>query len=326
MEELCVAVTFLRNGGTSLITCLQGTKAYLSYKLLVGKTEMLGPHDHMDDLESFFYVLCHLVLTLTGATQRIPNLPVAMQKWDNEDLTIGADGKFSFLEDPSYSIERYGTWFKPHEESVDKMLEAFAKLFLTRVKAVRAATRRSERSKTDYAAKSWTIKERLDLAKTHYAAFIDTLEICLNDIKCRAGSGDVSLHPKDDVSPSRRVARGGLTTIDRDSGAGMKNETHELVNEATSHEEGHVDYELDDGDENKDEDEDEDGEEAERFEPWEDFEEDVFGSLPAVNMSQSSASLHPDMARISLGVRGEKRTSDEGDDAEDDTRRRKKAK
>lgn len=84
-----------------------------------------------------------------------------------------------------------------------------------------------------------------------------------------------------------------------------------------------MDDDLDSGDEV--EGEDENGE-AERFEPWEDFEEDIFGPRPAMNASQGSTSLHPDMARISLGIRGEKRTLDEGDNAEDDTRRRKKTK
>jgi len=41
----------------------QGTRMYQSYKLLIGSTEDspdLRPHDYLDDLESFFYVLCHV--------------------------------------------------------------------------------------------------------------------------------------------------------------------------------------------------------------------------------------------------------------------------
>src|SRR5882762_3193746 len=41
----------------------QGTRMYQSYKLLVGSKRdwpHLRPHDYLDDLESFFYVLCHV--------------------------------------------------------------------------------------------------------------------------------------------------------------------------------------------------------------------------------------------------------------------------
>ncbi|KAJ7509679.1 hypothetical protein B0H11DRAFT_1702666 [Mycena galericulata] len=68
-----------------------GTRAYQSFKVLIDEYQKLGHHDHMDDLESIYYVLFHVCYghDLTGAP--LPVLPAEILDWFTtmSPLTLG---------------------------------------------------------------------------------------------------------------------------------------------------------------------------------------------------------------------------------------------
>src|SRR5882762_10905431 len=75
----------------------QGTHMYQSYKLLSGPHANVRPHDFMDDLESFFYVLCHVTFLYDGGRPMKPTSShPALHDW-NSRRRDAANAKHSFL-------------------------------------------------------------------------------------------------------------------------------------------------------------------------------------------------------------------------------------
>jgi len=54
-------------------------------------------HDHLDDLESFFYVLCWICFGFSGPRKKFDPLPKTLQKWESTDPESAADAKQSML-------------------------------------------------------------------------------------------------------------------------------------------------------------------------------------------------------------------------------------
>ncbi|TFK23554.1 hypothetical protein FA15DRAFT_705339 [Coprinopsis marcescibilis] len=54
-------------------------------------------HDHLDDFESFFYVLCSLLFFYVGPRQSNKPKNQLLGKWGNADATIALDSKSSFI-------------------------------------------------------------------------------------------------------------------------------------------------------------------------------------------------------------------------------------
>ena len=54
-------------------------------------------HDHLDDLESFFYVLCWICFGFSGPGKKLDPLPKTLQKWESTDPESAADAKQSML-------------------------------------------------------------------------------------------------------------------------------------------------------------------------------------------------------------------------------------
>ncbi|KAF8480545.1 hypothetical protein JB92DRAFT_3041434 [Gautieria morchelliformis] len=58
---------------------LYGTRRYMSCNVLEGK----APHIYRDDLESFYYVLCWILMTYTGPQKVRAKLPVEVEWWSD---------------------------------------------------------------------------------------------------------------------------------------------------------------------------------------------------------------------------------------------------
>ena len=69
---------------------------YQSYKMLSGPHKNVRPHDFMDDLESFFYVLCHVTFLYDGGRPMKPTSShPELKKWNStRELAAGQKGFF----------------------------------------------------------------------------------------------------------------------------------------------------------------------------------------------------------------------------------------
>ncbi len=78
---------------------LQGTRAFQSINIL-GRYELLyvsTPHSYMDDLESFFYVLCWICCGYDGPGKRSADFGSIFAKWEDRRPQEGAFHKIVFL-------------------------------------------------------------------------------------------------------------------------------------------------------------------------------------------------------------------------------------
>ena len=76
---------------------------YQSYKILGGPLLNVRPHDFMDDLESFFYVLCHVTFLYDGGNgMRSPSNHPELRKWTVSPESA-ADSKYAFMIFPGLS-------------------------------------------------------------------------------------------------------------------------------------------------------------------------------------------------------------------------------
>lgn len=84
---------------------LQGTRRYQSCAVLRSyhskPKDPITPHDYMDDLESFFYMLCELMFTRVSFNKEVdPVVKVILQRWDAKDERTAIDSKATFLSHP----------------------------------------------------------------------------------------------------------------------------------------------------------------------------------------------------------------------------------
>ncbi|KAJ3504711.1 hypothetical protein NLJ89_g7794 [Agrocybe chaxingu] len=79
-----------------------GTRAFQSANVLYsyGTGTFSRPHSHLDDLESFFHVLCWICFKYVRPGQKLPNIPQILSFWDHEDHRIAYMAKKTFFSDP----------------------------------------------------------------------------------------------------------------------------------------------------------------------------------------------------------------------------------
>lgn len=155
----------------------------MSFKLLSGEADNIGPHDHMDDLESFFYVLCHLLCSLVEPTSKIPNLPSHMENWELQDAVSCANNKLQYVRYPLKILKELGLWFAPYSRCLISSLRRLSDLFIPHIDTVIRASELLPEDGTSCPFRDWTIEKRLEEAQNHYTAFIDALETCMEAIK-----------------------------------------------------------------------------------------------------------------------------------------------
>lgn len=79
---------------------LQGTRAFQSMNVLESYspfTNKCKRRDYMDDLESFFYVLCWICCRYSGPGQKLKIPPAAIMRWDVDNPKDAADAKIDAL-------------------------------------------------------------------------------------------------------------------------------------------------------------------------------------------------------------------------------------
>ncbi|KAF8971790.1 hypothetical protein BDZ97DRAFT_1785143 [Flammula alnicola] len=82
-----------------------GTRAFQSVNVLESyRRRDAVSHDYLDDLESFFYVLCWVCFGYAGPNKKVEPLPEVLESWEKEEPQTAAMGKQTFF-------------FRPLEES-----------------------------------------------------------------------------------------------------------------------------------------------------------------------------------------------------------------
>ncbi|KAF5331412.1 hypothetical protein D9611_011849 [Ephemerocybe angulata] len=105
-----------------------GTRFYQSIILLKGLGEQYKPvHDHLDDLESFYYVLLELIFGRSdpGKTWVIDWME---EQWDNDDDELSATAKEYFLSEPFDARDVPSFWSEECKEMLRSMHEFIGKL------------------------------------------------------------------------------------------------------------------------------------------------------------------------------------------------------
>ena len=80
----------------------QGTRAFQSISVLSSVNKAAGQalsHDHLDDLESFFYVFCWITLGYDGPNKPIIDnrRPAILKQWDQDNAVTAANSKTAML-------------------------------------------------------------------------------------------------------------------------------------------------------------------------------------------------------------------------------------
>ncbi len=88
---------------------MQGTREFASINLLEfherGRQEYT--RDYLDDLESFFYLLCRICSTFTGPGTQVERTPDFVSEWAQADARLAALAKFNTLLCADYEATAY---------------------------------------------------------------------------------------------------------------------------------------------------------------------------------------------------------------------------
>lgn len=78
---------------------MKGTRLYQSISVLNSYNSALPQlaHDYLDDLESFFFVLVHLMFVWIGIEMQVQTVPEFITLWDHQNPTISLNSKESFV-------------------------------------------------------------------------------------------------------------------------------------------------------------------------------------------------------------------------------------
>ncbi|TFK48918.1 hypothetical protein OE88DRAFT_1663188 [Heliocybe sulcata] len=105
-----------------------GTRAFQSLKVLHG----LGTHDHLDELESCFYVFSWVLFTFQGPGAPVAKLPDFLESWESGDPKIASAGKRSFLIERSLRLKLSG-WPASARLLFSGLQSLFAQIAIPRV-------------------------------------------------------------------------------------------------------------------------------------------------------------------------------------------------
>ncbi|RXW20939.1 hypothetical protein EST38_g4920 [Candolleomyces aberdarensis] len=95
--DLDMAIHYLTDGSKQPANCRIGTRLYQSIAVLSsGKVRCPLPHDHLDDLESFFYIFVHILFVCDAQGVSYP-LPEMLSEWNKQNAGVAAGLKEALL-------------------------------------------------------------------------------------------------------------------------------------------------------------------------------------------------------------------------------------
>ncbi|KAJ2919897.1 hypothetical protein MD484_g612, partial [Candolleomyces efflorescens] len=120
-----------------------GTRLFQSIMALHSFEKVVNPiHDYLDDIESFFYVLCYLMLSFNGDGEHTKaELSSEMRNWDNDDPTLAANRKWMFISWPllaedcvlHYWQEPCVSLLKDFKKFVENIVQTKIQIFATEI-------------------------------------------------------------------------------------------------------------------------------------------------------------------------------------------------
>ncbi|KAF6741597.1 hypothetical protein DFP72DRAFT_256111 [Ephemerocybe angulata] len=173
-----------------------GTRQYQSFAVLESSTGVQPPppQDHLDDIESFFYVTCHIVVLFDRPGVPKEDIPKFLTKWGLAKEADAGVWKFLFVNKPLETslISKY--WGKPIVELVQSFKKFIADI---------------HREKDQYSADARTsaklvkrLKKNLwNKAAEHYAEVDGFFQTCLDALELEEINGPASETP-DSSAPS----------------------------------------------------------------------------------------------------------------------------
>ena len=147
---------------------MQGTREFASIKLL--EFQEPGRHeytrDYLDDLESFFYLLCKICSSFTSPGSQVERMPDFVSQWDQVDARLAALAKFNTLLCADYEVTPY---FGPIVQTLlDKLHQFIASA------AGRKRTMRLKRERRKEPPPSWVdLRPAADRDYARVLGFID---------------------------------------------------------------------------------------------------------------------------------------------------------
>ncbi|KAK7044798.1 hypothetical protein R3P38DRAFT_2508887 [Favolaschia claudopus] len=152
-----------------------GTRAFQSVKVLLGSPQ-LGHHDHMDDLESIFYVLYYILYGYDTAGRRLPDEKLGrIAKWENLSTEPGllAESKGFFIQnDDSQELTRFDG---PYSQPLCDLTEGLQKFFRPRIALANGSV--GARRRTTFPPYQAT------QAKIDYENFLDHIDLAITKIE-----------------------------------------------------------------------------------------------------------------------------------------------
>ncbi|RXW15296.1 hypothetical protein EST38_g10560 [Candolleomyces aberdarensis] len=100
--DLDMAIFWNRDPSEIIADCRTGTRLFQSIMVLRSfEKKFQTTHDYLDDMESYFYVLCYLMFCFSGAGDHVKAIIAdEIKSWDDDNPKFAAANKTSFMNRP----------------------------------------------------------------------------------------------------------------------------------------------------------------------------------------------------------------------------------
>ncbi|RXW18133.1 hypothetical protein EST38_g7710 [Candolleomyces aberdarensis] len=179
---------FIGNGGANALTDFRtGTRMFQSLMVLESFTlgEYAPDHDHLDDLESFVYVLAYLLWTFEKPGIQKPSPPKWMEKWGHDDPEAAHSAKSAVMlaerelhEDYTDDITDF--WGEPCRVLMFRLHKIISSIAVKKRQIARVAKRRSHTG--DYKS----LRYNKDGTHKHYDEILQLLDDAIEGVRAEA--------------------------------------------------------------------------------------------------------------------------------------------
>ncbi|KAF8955208.1 hypothetical protein BDZ97DRAFT_1674590 [Flammula alnicola] len=192
-----------------------GTRAFQSINVLESYDAENMTQDHLDDLESFYYVLCWICLGYSGPKNILDPFPPRLVNWEQGDAMLAADAKEAFLQRP---LRRAFTKIAPFFGPVFLRLLGRLHSFFGDIRSVRfktlyksAVQRSDEETQQDYATILGFIDQAIEELAAPGAATVDESESSLDPSTASPPTTPTTTRAFSDRSPLLDISKNVIT-------------------------------------------------------------------------------------------------------------------
>lgn len=177
----------------------QGTRFYQSIAVLWGyllqDDEGMAPHDYLDDLESFFYVLCQAMISRVSQGKSISKQAKSMlAAWQSPNFDFSRTSKVEFVREPLRNSFVDADYWGEACKKLLKKYHAFVQLLNHKKDLIRC------RDEVDLQGQVAMLREIADI-DTHYRDIDDMFQEALDALKTEEPEIEVRLANSVPASP-----------------------------------------------------------------------------------------------------------------------------